>query len=50
MRAEHHKLKNVGALNIASSAILNNNLLQELKERQDTIVIDLEKKLQANFL
>ena len=42
-------MKKLGVLSLQDST-LNTNLLQEIKDRQDTIASDLEHKMQANFM
>ena len=49
MRAEHKALNAVDGLKV-SSTTLQNNLLQEIHQHQQTMADELETKLQANFM
>ena len=49
MRAEHRALNAVDGLKV-SGTTLQNNLLQEIHQRQQTMADELENKLQANFM
>ena len=46
---EHKDLAKVNALSVTDTK-LQNNLLQEIKAKQDTMAEDLEAKMQAHFL